>query len=289
MVLKLSNGSRLYATKSMEMSYTMEMEQKAQIARQMTEARLRKQPVGQWSQAKIVMSRPDAYHIQQIGIDHRVQNSELRIGYKMGLTSEGKRKQMNLDSPLYGELTNKMQIVNSSIFDISPLIHPKIEPEVAFKVKNTLKGPVSYGQAVENISHIAATMEILDSRYDQFKYFSMEDVIADNSSSSHFIIGAWEPFTSAKQLEHAHLEMFVDGHLAQAGDAKEISGDPILSLVQLYALLAENNRTLEAGSIVLAGAATAAVELKPNQKIELKVSMPNSSLSPVQIHIQGKQ
>lgn len=267
----------------------MSIEKKADIARQLTHARLRKTPLPQWSQSQIVMSRAEAYTIQELGIEHRLHNQEVRVGYKMGLTSEGKRRQMNLDSPLYGELTNTMQITNSSTFDISPLIHPKIEPEVAFKVKETLKGPVTYQQAVANISDICATMEILDSRYDQFKYFSMEDVIADNSSSSHFILGDWTSFTSAKQLEHAHLEMFVNGTLAQAGDAKEISGDPIQSLVQLYELLALNNRSLEAGSIVLAGAATAAVELKPSMNVELRVSMPNSSISPVHVRIQGSQ
>lgn len=265
----------------------MEMQQKSQIARQLTEARLLKKSLEQWSQANITMSRADAYQIQELGIQHRLLQSETRIGYKMGLTSEGKRKQMNLDSPLYGELTNTMQIVNSSVFDIAPLIHSKIEPEVAFKIKNTLKGKVSHQQVVANISAVCATMEILDSRYTQFKYFSMEDVIADNSSSSHFILGNWIPFESAKQLENARLEMFVDGSLAQAGDVKEISGDPIQSVVQLCELLNENGRQLEAGSIVLAGAATAAVELKPNQKIELKVSGPHVKLPDVLVHIKG--
>lgn len=265
----------------------METQQKSQIARQLTEARLFRRSLEQWSQTNITMSRSEAYQIQELGIQHRINQHETRIGYKMGLTSEGKRKQMNLDSPLYGELTNKMQIVNSSIFDITPLIHSKIEPEVAFRIRNTLKGKISHEQAVDSISDICATMEILDSRYTQFKYFSMEDVIADNSSSSHFVLGNWVPFTSTKQLENARLEMFVNDELAQSGDAKEISGDPIQSLVQLCELLSENGRELPAGSIVLAGAATAAVELKPNQKIELKVSGPSGKLPNVILHTKG--
>lgn len=257
------------------------------IARQMTDARMLRKPVGQWSQAGVALTRPQAYRIQEMGIELRVNQSETRIGYKMGLTSEGKRKQMNLDSPLYGELTNVMQINPSSIFSITSLIHPKIEPEVAFKVNKTITGPISWQQAVESISHVCATMEILDSRYDQFKYFSMEDVIADNSSSSHFVCGPWVEFKSPDQLKGARLEMYVNDELAQAGDAKEISGDPIQSLVQLCSLLADNNRQLEAGSIVLAGAATAAVEMKDNQKVELKITGPNGGLPSVHIHIKG--
>tara|TARA_B110001454_G_scaffold64823_1_gene62972 strand:+ start:19511 stop:20311 length:801 start_codon:yes stop_codon:yes gene_type:complete len=265
----------------------MEMQKKMEIARQLTEARLFKRSLEQWSQANVQMSRADAYEIQELGIQHRLGQSETRIGYKMGLTSEGKRKQMNLDAPLYGELTNKMQVLNGSIFDIAPLIHSKIEPEVAFKIKSALKGKVSYETVVGNITHVCATMEILDSRYTQFKYFSMEDVIADNSSSSHFVMGNWVSFESGKMLENARLEMFVNDTLSQAGDAKEISGNPIRSIVQLCELLHENGRSLEAGSIVLAGAATAAVELKPNQKIELKISGIKTNLPPAVVHIKG--
>ncbi|MBL7545391.1 MAG: fumarylacetoacetate hydrolase family protein [Bdellovibrionaceae bacterium] len=272
----------------------MNFEKKSDISRQLTEARLFKKPLAQWSQSSLVMSRSEAYQIQELGIQHRLRQSELRIGYKMGLTSEGKRKQMNLDSPLYGELTNKMQIQNEAIFDIQGLIHPKIEPEVAFKIKKTLAGKIEYDTALEAISEICATMEILDSRYTQFKYFSMEDVIADNSSSSHFICGPWLAFDSAQQLKNTRLEMFVDQHLVQSGQAQEISGDPILSVVHLCHLLHENGRQLEAGSIVLAGAATAAVELKPNQTIELKITTPAPTATAptqtwplVKVHIQG--
>lgn len=261
----------------------MDTEKKSHIARQLTAARRQRKPVPQWSQSQIVMTRSEAYEIQEQGIRHRLDQAEIRVGYKMGLTSEGKRKQMNLNSPLYGELTDQMQLVNSSIFEISSLIHPKIEPEIAFKVDKTLSGPITWQQAVDSISHISATMEILDSRYDQFKYFSMEDVIADNSSSSHFVTGLWIPFTSPDQVKTARLEMYINDNLSQAGEAREISGDPIQSLVQLCTLLSENNRILEAGSIVLAGAATAAVPLKDKQKVQLNVT----GLPPVQIHIKG--
>ncbi len=265
----------------------MDTEKKNTIARKLTEARIFKKPLPQWSQTGVVMSRPEAYQIQELGINHRASQSELRIGYKMGLTSEGKRKQMNLDSPLYGELTNKMQLVSESIFSISDLIHPKIEPEIAFKINTTISGPISLQEAVASISHVSATMEILDSRYSQFKYFSMEDVIADNSSSSHFVSGPWVPFSNVDQISDSRLEMYVDGTLAQAGDANEISGNPILSLVQLCALLSAYNRKLEAGSIVLAGAATPAVELKNNQKIELSIKGSKGMLPPALLYIKG--
>ena len=46
------------------------------------------------------LSLPDAYFIQDAGIERRILRGEKQIGFKMGLTSEAKRKQMNLDSSI---------------------------------------------------------------------------------------------------------------------------------------------------------------------------------------------
>ena len=63
-------------------------------------ARLMSQPIEQLTAAGAKLSRSDAYDIQEQGINLRHQDGELLVGLKMGLTSEAKRTQMNLDSPL---------------------------------------------------------------------------------------------------------------------------------------------------------------------------------------------
>jgi len=125
-------------------------------------------------------------------------------------------------------------------------------------------------------------MEILDSRYTQFKYFSMEDVISDNSSSSHFVIGPWRKDFRTLDLATLDMQMSIDGQLSQKGISSDISGDPVVSVMQLCALLSERDQRLRAGSIVLAGAATPAVELKPGMKVELRVT----HLPPVSVSVK---
>ena len=51
---------------------------------------------------------------------------------------------------------------------------------------------ISLEEIPEYISACAPAIEIIDSRFANFK-FSLEDVIADNCSSSSFVIGAWQP------------------------------------------------------------------------------------------------
>lgn len=240
------------------------------IANTLIQARLHAAPIEQISATEKEFSRVEAYSIQELGIDDRVERGEVRLGFKMGLTSEAKRKQMNLDSPLYGELTNKMQ-VTEGIFNLKGTIHPKIEPEIAFLTHKELRGNVAYDEVINACSHACAALEILDSRYKQFKYFSMEDVISDNSSSSHFVLGEWLWDFKKLDLKNLKMFMYVDDKLAESGFSSAISDDPINSIIQLCNLLAERNRYIPAGSIILTGAATAAVQIQKGMNIRLDV------------------
>jgi 2-oxo-3-hexenedioate decarboxylase len=253
----------------------------------LNEARLKAKPVpqltNQLSKEISSFSRADAYSIQEKQLELRKSAGEVQLGWKMGLTSEAKRRQMNLDSPLYGFLTDKMKVEHAGTFSLKGTIHPKIEPEIAFWIKEDLSGKPTRDQVLKSCRAVCAAMEILDSRYEQFKYFSMEDVISDNSSSSHFVLGPWREDVRRIDLANLTMEMAVDGQVMQTGNSKDISGDPVMSVIQLCELLAERNQILKAGSTVLAGAATAAVELKPGMEVELHVQ----SFQPVTVSIGG--
>lgn len=250
------------------------------IAQTLHNARLEARPLAQFSKDHTDFSRSDAYSIQELGIKMREIAGEKIIGLKMGLTSEGKRKQMNLDAPLYGVLTDKMKIENGGTFSLNGSIHPKIEPEVAFFIKKELSGKISREDVLDATEAVCGALEILDSRYEGFKYFSMEDVIADNSSSSHYILGP--KFTDFKNIDLKNLKMLmkVDGKTAMEGNSREISDDPINSVIQLAELLSHRGKSIQAGTFVLAGAATAAVALAPGMTVTLEVeSLPQLSVT----------
>ena len=115
-------------------------------------------------------------------------------------------------------------------------------------------------------------MEILDSRYRDFKYFSLPDVVADNSSSSHFVIAGEGLPLAGLALETLPIVMSVNGEEKQRALGSAISGHPLRSVVQLCALLAERGRVLPKGSIVLAGAATVAEVLKPGDVVRTEIA-----------------
>ncbi len=251
----------------------MQNDQITEIAQQLHQARLTHTPVEQYSKNLESFSVMDAYSIQELGIEQRKADGETVVGLKMGLTSKAKREQMDLKDPCYGVLTDKMEIPDQGSYSMAGSIHPKIEPEIFFKISRDLKGKVSREEVLESISWVGAALEILDSRYTQFKYFSIEDVVADNSSSSHFILGNNLMNHNELDLENLKMILRVDGKVVQEGYSRDISGNPLDSVVQLVHLLAERDQHLPADSIVLAGAATAAVPLSPGMHIDLEVDL----------------
>lgn len=247
----------------------METEKLLEMANTLHDARLNAKSLPQFSSQIEDFTRDDAYTIQEYGIKMREEAGEKVIGLKMGLTSEKKRQQMNLDAPLYGVLTDKMKVENR--YSLSGQIHPKIEPEIVFYLKDDLRGDVSREDVLNACSAVGPALEILDSRYEGFKYFSMEDVIADNSSSSQYILGPQVTEFNSLDLKNLKMSMKVNGEEVEVGVSSDISGDPVVSVIQLASLMAARDQYIPAGSFVLAGAATAAVKLESGMEISLSV------------------
>lgn len=249
----------------------MNTEDIAHIAGHLDQARVSIQEVERITLQHPNLSLDDAYRVQKQGIALRIARSEKQVGYKMGLTSRAKREQMNLTSPIYGVLTDAMQISDGADFSLSRLIHPRIEAEIAFITKKDIRGKITSDEALQSVDSICAALEILDSRYLHFKYFSLPDVVADNASSSHFVLSQTRFKPSEVDVAHLEMVMDVNGVPVQTAFSSAISEHPLNSLVQLSHLLMEDDQLIPAGSIVLAGAATLAIPMEPRTRVKLKV------------------
>ncbi len=216
------------------------------------------------------LSITDAYAVQAEALKILYARGDRHVGYKMGLTSKAKMKQMGVHQPIYGVLTEKMHVASGSTFGFQGRIHPKIEPEIAFLIGRDLRGNVSAEEALAACSGVCAAMEIIDSRYRNFN-FTLPDVIADNCSSSAFVLSETVRKPSELDLGNLGMVMEVNGKAVQFGSSAAIYGHPAASLAELCAMLAEQDQGLRSGDIVLAGAATAAIALESGQEIKTLV------------------
>jgi len=214
------------------------------------------------------ISLAQAYEIQQLSIQQRFNRGEKLVGYKMGFTSRAKMLQMGVDDLIWGRLTDAMQIEEGQEIDLTKYVHPRAEPEIAFLLNKPLSGKVSREEALAAVEAIAPAIEVIDSRYQNFK-FSLEDVVADNSSSSGFVIGAWQSKNS--NIDGLAMHLKVNDEVVASGSSNDILDHPINSLVEAARCIGAAGEELKAGQIILAGAATAAVALEANQTISANV------------------
>lgn len=238
-----------------------------EYARKLHEARINRQETPSL-RTGYTFDLEEAYRIQDAGLALRHAAGEKSIGVKLGFTSKAKMVQMGVNHLIWGGLTDAMRVADGGSLDLSRFIHPRIEPEIGFLTGRDIDAALTADNCLNYIDRIFPALEIIDSRYEAFK-FSLEDVVADNTSSAAFVIGMPYP-VSAFQANMGVL-LKENGKVVESGTTAAILGNPINALVQVSALLAERGQTLPAGSLILAGAATAAVPLKPSSHYEAEI------------------
>ena len=238
------------------------------LATQLDQATLCQQAAAQLT-GQVELDLATAYRVQAEGIRLREQRGERRVGLKLGFTSRAKMQQMGVDHLIWGELTDAMQIEEGGSLDLSELIHPRVEPELCFITRKEINGPLSLAEAGLVLEGVGPALEIIDSRYRDFR-FTLEDVVADNCSSAKFVIGALQ--SPLRAIDNLGVVMNFNGRTVQVGSTAAILGHPLRALVQIASLLHLQERVLPAGSVILAGAATAAEALRPGLHVSVDIS-----------------
>ena len=210
----------------------------------------------------------DGYAIQSASIARRLARGEKRVGLKMGFTSRAKMVQMGISDMIWGRLTDAMVVEDGGPISFADYVHPRVEPEIAFLLAKPLGWPVTGAAALAAVEAVAPAMEIIDSRYRNFK-FSLADVVADNASSSGFVVGPWQ--TIDADLGNLGMILEFNGRPRQIGSSAAILGQPVRALVAAARLSAEAGERLEAGWIVMAGGATAAEALSTGDHVRNSV------------------
>ncbi|ORA33434.1 2-keto-4-pentenoate hydratase [Mycobacterium aquaticum] len=196
----------------------------------------------------------DAYAIQALLIDLRKRRGEKVIGVKLGFTSKAKMAQMGVSEVIVGRLTDAMRVAEGGDVDLRRFIHPKIEPEVAYRLGPDFDGTDETADIADCVHAVAPAVEIIDSRFRDFR-FTYTDVVADNTSAAAFAVGAWKPL---QPVDNRAVRLTVGGAEA-VGSTSAILGDPVRALHALGRVCRQRGIALHAGDVILAGAATAAL------------------------------
>ncbi|WP_025917426.1 2-oxo-3-hexenedioate decarboxylase [Herminiimonas sp. CN] len=217
------------------------------------------------------MDWEDAYAIQEAIKQRKIARGCRIIGYKAGLTSHAKMQQMGVSNPVFGFLADYFSVLEGSAVKLSELIHPKVEPEIAFVTKTALKGHGCHiGTVLAATDFVMPAIEIIDSRYRDFK-FDLKSVIADNCSSSRFVVGGRMRPVADLDLRTIGVVLEKNGEVVALGAGAAVLGHPAAAIAMLANLLGERGEEIPAGSLILSGAITEAVMIKAGDNVSLQM------------------
>lgn len=210
------------------------------------------------------LTETDAWTIATARDARRLSRGEERVGYKLGWTSAAMREALGIDRPNHGSLFAQMAC--DGTLSMATRIHPKAEPEFAFRALRTLEGDVT-AEEVANAGEWTVSLEVVDPRWNTYG-FTFADNTADGSSAAAFQVGEFRRVDVAP--EDLSLTMRIDGDEERSAVGAVVFGSPAESVVHLVRQLAVAGERLEEGMIVLTGGATAPVDLKVGMRLEVE-------------------
>ncbi|HTF55481.1 MAG TPA: fumarylacetoacetate hydrolase family protein [Pseudonocardia sp.] len=181
-------------------------------------------------------------------------------GWKLGVTSRAKQAQVGVSDPVYGFLAAGNALDLGAPLKTGELIQPRAEPEIVFTMGRDLAGPhVTAAEVLDATAGVAVGVEILDSRYRDYR-FTMADVVADNTSAARYVIGAPVP-PAGIDLRLVGVVLEHNGEVVATASGSASLGHPAAAVAWLVRALAAEGEGLRAGEVVLSGGLTAAVPL----------------------------
>lgn len=203
-----------------------------------------------------MLSIDDAYAIQAALLELQLGRGDTLAGAKLGLTSAAKQEQMGVAEPVYGWVTASSVLDPGGGVALAELIHPRCEPEIVFILAQDLAGPgITAGDVLDATDQVVGGIEVIDSRYEAFS-FTLPDVVADNTSAARVAIGGEGIGPRDADLTTLGCVFEVDGKITGTAAGAALLGDPTDCVAMLANHLGKHGQRLEAGWLVMAGAAT---------------------------------
>lgn len=223
------------------------------VAERLHQAEVSRKPIEPIAKSGSNFGLEDAYKVQWLNAARSVKAGARVVGYKIGLTSREAQKHFGLTHPDYGHLFPSMWVPEDGEIEVTELIQPKIEGEIAFVLGKDLKGPgITVVDAMNAVDYALASMEIVDSRIVNWK-ISAADTIADNGSSARYVLAGVPCRVRDVDLSTKGMALSKNGDVCVTGSGAAVMGNPLNALAFLANELGKQDKAILAGEVVLSG------------------------------------
>lgn len=215
----------------------------------------------------------DAYAIQDAWVKAKISGGRKVIGWKIGLTSKAMQYALNISTPDSGVLFDDMLFEDGVTIPSDRFIQPRIEAEIAFVMKASLKGPnVSIFDVLNATDYVTPALEILDTRVQRVdpetkKARTIVDTIADNAANAGIVIGGRQMRPDAVDMRWMGAIVSRNAEVEETGLGAGVLNQPARGIVWLANRLAQYGAGIEAGQMVLAGSFIRPIEARHGDTI----------------------
>lgn len=231
----------------------MDKQKIEQYGEELYQAFLERRPVAPLISREPEITIEDAYRIQEAFVARRLAAGETIVGKKIGATSRPVQEMLGVYQPDFGMLTSGMVYQEGDTIDLSQMIQPKAEAELAFVLKEDLKGPgITAMDVIRATDYVLPCFEIVDSRITDWK-LKIQDTVADNASCGVYVLGKTKGDPRKLDITLAGMVLEKNGELYSTGVGAAVQGSPANAVAWLANTLGELGIPFKAGEVILSG------------------------------------
>ena len=206
----------------------------------------------------------------------RRARGEKTVGRKIGFTNRNIWPEYGATAPIWAHVYDRTVVVaehHRAAISLKGSARPRLEPEIAFKLKAPLPvGVREPARVLESIEWVAPSFEIVDCHFADWK-FQSADSAADFALHWRLIPGAPRPVSAhelpalAAQLRDCRVTLKRNGEVRDRGVGANALGHPATAMSHLAEVLARQPafQPLAAGEIINTGTLTAALPIRPGE------------------------
>lgn len=210
-------------------------------------------------------NRVDAYGVQS----HVEHLSEAPLaGWKIAATSQAGQAHIGIDGPIAGRLLTERHIASGEPCSLKSNRMRVAEAEFTFKMAQDVAPrtrPYSVDEVLDAVGAMHISIEIPDSRFEDFAIVGAEQLIADNACAHDYFIG--QECEGWRDVDLSHQPVI--GRTASVtnnGSGANVLGDPRIALTWLVNELSQLGIPLKAGQIVMTGTSVNPVPIEPGDE-----------------------
>lgn len=210
----------------------------------------------------------DSYRIQEAFIRRRLEEGRKIKGYKVGLTSKPMQEMAGASEPDFSAMTDDLFLPEETPIPVSRFFSPMVEIEIAFVMKEELRGPgILPVDVIRATDFVLPAIEIVDFRVKREPGFNIIDTVADLAACGAAVLGGNPRRLDQLDIRRVRGSMLKNGEVAEEGEASAVLGNPVTSVAWLANKLGEFGVVFRPGDVILTGSFTRAIPIAQGDEI----------------------